>query len=378
MQRVLGVIIVLGSWCLGYAQTYSLLLAQKVQQVTEVNQQLLDYENFGPKPTGSLELELVNDWLVSYYTDLGYTVSLDSFKVGSLLTSNIIIEKHGKDTTQWVVIGAHYDSVVDSYGANDNGTGVVATMQIARLIRDIPTQLSVRIINFGAEELGLLGSEHYVANTLSASDSIAVMFNLDQLGGTKSADNSKIVCERDEGNRIAQNDLPSARKTDTLAHIFTQYTHLKPVLGPAFSTDYMPFEERGYTITGLYQESDYNAFYHSSSDRLFNMDTEATKEVIKGTVAASIYFARPLVADTEQDLITLVPNPARNFVRVIVTDYTEVNYVITNALGQQVAKGLTTVGEPIPIHVCGDGLYTVSIYTTDDVFINASKLIIAR
>ncbi|MEN8732973.1 MAG: M28 family peptidase [Bacteroidia bacterium] len=378
MQRVLGVIILLGSWCLGYAQTYSLLLAQKVQQVTEVNQQLLDYENFGPKPTGSLELELVNDWLVSYYTDLGYTVSLDSFKVGSLLTSNIIIEKHGKDTTQWVVIGAHYDSVVDSYGANDNGTGVVATMQIARLIRDIPTQLSVRIINFGAEELGLLGSEHYVANTLSASDSIAVMFNLDQLGGTKSADNSKIVCERDEGNRIAQNDLPSARKTDTLAHIFTQYTHLKPVLGPAFSTDYMPFEERGYTITGLYQESDYNAFYHSSSDRLFNMDTEATKEVIKGTVAASIYFARPLVADTEQDLITLVPNPARNFVRVIVTDYTEVNYVITNALGQQVATGLTTVGEPIPIHVCGDGLYTVSIYTTDDVFINASKLIIAR
>jgi aminopeptidase YwaD len=378
MQRVLGVIIVLGSWCLGYAQTYSLLLAQKVQQVTEVNQQLLDYENFGPKPTGSLELELVNDWLVSYYTDLGYAVSLDIFKVGSLLTSNIIIEKHGKDTTQWVVIGAHYDSVVDSYGANDNGTGVVATMQIARLIRDIPTQLSVRIINFGAEELGLLGSEHYVANTLSASDSIAVMFNLDQLGGTKSADNSKIVCERDEGNRIAQNDLPSARKTDTLAHIFTQYTHLKPVLGPAFSTDYMPFEERGYTITGLYQESDYNAFYHSSSDRLFNMDTEATKEVIKGTVAASIYFARPLVADTEQDLITLVPNPARNFVRVIVTDYTEVNYVITNALGQQVAKGLTTVGEPIPIHVCGDGLYTVSIYTTNDVFINASKLIIAR
>ena len=378
MQRVLGVIIVLGSWCLGYAQTYSLLLAEKVQQVTEVNQQLLDYENFGPKPTGSLELELVNDWLVSYYTDLGYTVSLDSFKVGSLLTSNIIIEKHGKDTTQWVVIGAHYDSVVDSYGANDNGTGVVATMQIARLIRDIPTQLSVRIINFGAEELGLLGSEHYVANTLNASDSIAVMFNLDQLGGTKSADNSKIVCERDEGNRIAQNDLPSARKTDTLAHIFTQYTHLKPVLGPAFSTDYMPFEERGYTITGLYQESDYNAFYHSSSDRLFNMDTEATKEVIKGTVAASIYFARPLVADTEQDLITLVPNPARNFVRVIVTDYTEVNYVITNALGQQVATGLTTVGEPIPIHVCGDGLYTVSIYTTDDVFINASKLIIAR
>lgn len=378
MQRVLGVIILLGSWCLGYAQTYSLLLAEKVQQVTEVNQQLLDYENFGPKPTGSLELELVNDWLVSYYTDLGYTVSLDSFKVGSLLTSNIIIEKHGKDTTQWVVIGAHYDSVVDSYGANDNGTGVVATMQIARLIRDIPTQLSVRIINFGAEELGLLGSEHYVANTLSASDSIAVMFNLDQLGGTKSADNSKIVCERDEGNRIAQNDLPSARKTDTLAHIFTQYTHLKPVLGPAFSTDYMPFEERGYTITGLYQESDYNAFYHSSSDRLFNMDTEATKEVIKGTVAASIYFARPLVADTEQDLITLVPNPARNFVRVIVTDYTEVNYVITNALGQQVATGLTTVGEPIPIHVCGDGLYTVSIYTTDDVFINASKLIIAR
>ena len=50
-----------------------------------------------------------------------------------------------------MIIGAHYDSVEESPGANDNGSGVITTLQVARIIKDLNPKIGVRIINFGAE-----------------------------------------------------------------------------------------------------------------------------------------------------------------------------------------------------------------------------------
>jgi len=376
MQRFCLLIVFLFSLSWTFAQRYSPLIAQKVSQVAGIEETLITYEDFGPKPTGSIGIKNVNSWLVDYYTSLGYTVLLDSFLSGT--ASNIVIEKRGEDTTQWLIIGAHYDSVTDSYGANDNGSGVVATMQIARLIADIPTALSVRIINFDAEEIGLLGSTHYVSNTLAKSDRVSLMFNVDQLGGTKFADNSKIVCERDEGNDVSQNDLPSLLKTDTLAALIAQYTDLEPVIGPAFSTDYMPFEDSGYVITGLYQESNYSSFVHSTADRVFNMDTDATEQVIKGAVAASLYFARPLQTGVTSSELVIYPNPAQGSFRLFAEEHSTLTYRIYNNVGQVVASGTNIDGSQVVTPMVSNGLYTVSIYTAEDQYISSAKLIIAR
>lgn len=380
MQRVfllIAFIVLAGSTLV--AQRYSPRIAQQVAQVAGVQEDLIAYESFGPKPTGSATLDDVSDWISTYYESIGYEVQHDSFRVGNLMASNIIIEKRGQDTTNWVVVGAHYDSVIDSYGANDNGTGVVATMQVARLIADIPTALSVRIINFSAEEQGFLGSEHYVVNTIDTDEKVEVMFNLDQLGGTKFLDNSKIVCERDEGNRVLANDSLSRLKTDTLAQIIRQYTDLKPVFGPAFSTDYMPFEEQGYTITGLYQESDYSSFNHSSADRLFNMDTDATHQVIQGAVAATLYFARPTDNGNLTQDFFIFPNPAKKTFRFLIEGHTSVTYSVYNTVGQQVANGLVeAVGSSVSLPTVSNGLYTVSISTLDGEYITSAKLIIAQ
>ncbi len=379
MQRLYFLLILLFSLGNVFAQQFFPFIAEKVGSVSQVKENLITYEDFGIKQTGSEILDSVNRWLAEYYESLGYRVLLDSFNDGS--ASNIIIEKQGLDTNTWIILGAHYDSHNTSYGANDNGSGVVATMEIARIIANVPTQRSVRIINFSGEEQGFVGSQHYVTNTLNPSEIVNLMLNLDQLGGTKSSDNSKIVCERDEGNKIPENDALSFLKADTLATIISQYTNLEPVIGRAYSSDYIPFEKAGYTIVGLYQESDYDAFYHSSADRVFNMDTEATEQVIKGALAATLYFAGIDLLVGVEDISTnsfhIYPNAASESFQIEGLLET-VNMILSNSLGEVVMQKKVAHSMPVEISSLSNGLYTVSIYGSDNKYMRTAKLIIAR
>lgn len=59
-------------------------------------------------------------------------------------------------------VTAHYDSVPFSPGANDNGSGTSVMLEMARVLKSVPSDKEIRFIAFGAEELGLLGSSHYV------------------------------------------------------------------------------------------------------------------------------------------------------------------------------------------------------------------------
>ena len=82
-----------------------------------------------------------------------------------------------------VIIGAHYDTVADTPGANDNASGVAALMAVAARVRDESYPFDIKFVLFGAEEIGLFGSRHY-ARTMSADDvaNTLAMLNLDVVG----------------------------------------------------------------------------------------------------------------------------------------------------------------------------------------------------
>ena len=82
-----------------------------------------------------------------------------------------------------VIIGAHYDTVADTPGANDNASGVAALMAVAARVRDESYPFEIKFVLFGAEEIGLFGSRHY-ARTMSADDvaNTLAMLNLDVVG----------------------------------------------------------------------------------------------------------------------------------------------------------------------------------------------------
>ena len=98
-------------------------------------------------------------------------------------TQNVVAQKQGTaGDGKVVVLGGHYDTVADTPGVNDNGSGIATMMAIVEEIADNSYPFTIRIIPFGSEELGLRGSRHYL-DTLQDDeiDSIIAMFNFDAL-----------------------------------------------------------------------------------------------------------------------------------------------------------------------------------------------------
>ena len=97
---------------------------------------------------------------------------------------NVIAEMPGTSSDgRVVVLGAHYDTVPDTPGANDNGSGVAALVTLAREVAGKDFPFDLWFVLFGAEEIGLFGSRYFVASlTRAEQDSIVAMFNFDVVG----------------------------------------------------------------------------------------------------------------------------------------------------------------------------------------------------
>ncbi len=113
--------------------------------------------------------------------DLGATVSIGDETSPS---RNVIAVKPtdtGSDRT--LIVGAHYDTVPNTQGASDNGSGISAVLTIAEHIADRSYPFNVRVILFGAEEIGLFGSRHYAENmSQDEIDNTIAMLNFDAFG----------------------------------------------------------------------------------------------------------------------------------------------------------------------------------------------------
>ena len=100
-------------------------------------------------------------------------------------TSNIIADSPKGNRDKTVVVGAHLDSVIEGAGINDNGSGTSVILETAIQMQKlkIKPRQQVRFAFWGAEELGLLGSTHYV-DTLSDRklSTIYANLNFDMLG----------------------------------------------------------------------------------------------------------------------------------------------------------------------------------------------------
>lgn len=100
----------------------------------------------------------------------------------------------------WVVVGAHYDhlGVLDGFihnGADDNASGTAAMLEMARTLAAYaaefgfgsPDRRSIMFIGFGAEEAGLLGSNHFCREPLVPLPRVSAMLNLDMIGRLRGA-----------------------------------------------------------------------------------------------------------------------------------------------------------------------------------------------
>ena len=334
------------------AQTFNQFYADVVSNTSQANvlNDLTAFESFGVKTVGSPALTTTENWITSRYQALGYTdVELQPFTYFAGTSNNIIVTKTGTlFPNTFLIIDAHYDTI-NGPGTNDNGTGTVLLLELARLLKDVETEYSIKFIHFSGEEDGLVGSNYYVNNTVVPQNlDIKLVFNIDEVGGVNGMTNNTVVCERDLTNPQSNNAASNAA-TNSLAILIELYSNLGTEISNAFASDYVPFENNGEIITGLY-ESNVSPVNHTANDNLANMDVTYAYEVIKGSLGAALEFAvafETLSVEEENsfnEMISISPNPSNNYLNISFKNPLQqaVDFKLIDTLGKQVLQDTLT------------------------------------
>ncbi len=308
MKKSLFLLVALLPFCQGHSQVYIPAYGDVVNQcsATTILNNLTTYEGLGVKRKNTPALANTLTWLKNQYLSFGYTQSQlveDSFSYSGATCKNLVVTKIGTlYPNTFVIISGHYDSITGT-GTNDNGSGVVTILEIARLLQNIPTEYSIKFINFAGEEDGLIGSQHYVSSVVNATTpkmNIRLVFNIDEVGGVAGMVNNTITCERDTGSPTSNNNA-SNTITSELMTCVDIYSPLNTLLSYAYASDYMPFEANYEIITGFFETNE-TPHRHTATDLLVNMDPNYVYNIAKAAIGATLHFAKASTVMGNQQL----------------------------------------------------------------------------
>ena len=254
---------------------------------------------FHTRHTFSTHISAAADHLVARFHSLGHPGAGKRAwtRLGHTGQNVVAIKPGVAPAPRTVILGAHYDSRMQTAsdatsrapGADDNASGVAAVLEIARLLGGVDLVDTVHFVCFSGEEQGLWGSTEYAAQLEADGVGVHWMINLDMIGHPPADDS--VTVERDTGNAVHGNDSASLALGAVMSQAATDYTTLPVMLGPIYSSDYMPFEARGWVTVGAY-EGEGNPHYHQTSDDVGTVDYSYLTQVTR-MVLATLLQALP-------------------------------------------------------------------------------------
>ena len=257
--------------------------------------------SYPSRHSGSTPNVEAGQWIHDRFKALGYEVEFHDFPLQGKTCRNVVATKTGTTTPEtFLVVGAHYDSRSKAIGdpkalapgADDNASGTSGLLEIARVLSKAEIPCSVRLIAFSGEEQGLVGSTAYARKAASEKLSIRAMVNMDMIGHPTDAERLEVTIESDHGNRRQENDAPSKAYAKRLFQAAATFTRLKPIPGPLYGSDYMPFESEGFVCLGVFDGADKTAFYHTDQDDLGVVDSDYAAEVVRMVLATVLDIAK--------------------------------------------------------------------------------------
>ena len=236
----------------------------------------LDYlsTELATRYTWTAEMELACDYALAEFQALGLDAWFDEFEHAGEPLKNVVAWKPGlADSSIIYVIGGHLDATSPdpwhlAPGAEDNGSGAVSVLEAARLLAPLETDHSIYFVCFTAEEIGLIGSEHFAAQAAAQGLDIRGMLNLDMVGYYDPADEDLWL----EG---FYDGVPSVWLMELLRDNARAFTDLSVFLygGNGWGSDHVPFHNHGFPAV-LSIENEWASYpcYHSTCDTVGWLD----------------------------------------------------------------------------------------------------------
>ena len=238
---------------------------------------------------------------------------------------NLVAKKGGtgKKNKVWI-IGAHYDTVESSPGANDNASGLSVMIEVMRQVSGHKWFDEIWFVAFDMEEAGLLGSKAFVQHlAIEDRERIVGMINLDMLGGITETPNSQSIppgfeeafpgivdAVKEDENR---GDFSVVVANDAAFNMITSLNEQMYEIAPDLKSAMIVLSKEGEQINEL-RRSDHasfwdmglpalhigdgadtrNSFYHSERDVPANVSTEHLGKIARVLVGFLMKNAGPI------------------------------------------------------------------------------------
>lgn len=254
--------------------------------------------------------------------------------------NNVIVEIPGRELPREVlIIGAHFDAVARSPGADDNGTGTAALMELARVLKDVPMERTVRLVFFNLEEVGLVGSKQNAENlrlrmrravprdagreganenpTEQQGETVVGMVSLEMLGFFTDAPNSQrspikaiegvfvpptvgdfisivtVAAHQSFSKKLADGMISATTDADGKPGLKVARVDFSPLPAPdMLRSDHAPYLALNIPAVMLTDTANFrNPNYHKPSDMVETIDEDRFTLVVKGLAGAMVEIA---------------------------------------------------------------------------------------
>jgi len=259
--------------------------------------------------TSPRHLADVENYIEREFRAYGLGVESDTFTYWGRSYRNIIGRAGAASNGPLIILGAHFDSVEGSPGADDNASGVVVLLEAAKILSGLRPRSPVLFCAFNLEELNMIGSTHFAKKLKAAGAKIRAMVSLEMVGFTDSKPGGQqypvglrwLYPER--GDFIG---LVGNWRSSVLLRQFARSMRQVPalpvetltVLGNGFLvpqvrlSDHSPFWDLGYPALLITDTSFFrNPHYHGPSDTADTLDLDFMAKVCQGVVQAVSYLA---------------------------------------------------------------------------------------
>lgn len=248
-------------------------------------------------------LDAARNYIAGQFESSGYQVEFNEYQLNGDIFANIEVELTGTlHPNEIIIVGAHYDAVFGAPGANDNGSGVAAVLELADRLRHKRFQRTVRFVTFVNEEppnfmTSSMGSYVYAKKVAKDKKNIIAMFSLETIGYFSDVTGSQhyppffSLFYPDKGNFIAfVGNLRSRSLVTQSIRSFRAHSTFpsEGIVAPAFIpgiswSDHSSFWKHGYPAIMITDTAPYRyPAYHTSEDTPEKVNYEKMVYVVEG------------------------------------------------------------------------------------------------
>jgi len=340
--------------------------ADIVDMINQVNESLISYYleklvEFGTRFTGSESCSRAAEYIYDEFNKLGLDVYIDPWRYPLHKCLNVVATLNGTDSSSDAifVLCAHYDTIGDSPGANDDGSGIAAMLSIANISSKHSFNHTIRFIATSGEEVGLYGSNDCARKSYIRDENIVAVLNIDTIGNTtKKGENVVYLLKPDRSEWISS-------IIKDLSQTYMQYIDLLVLPVGNRGNDHKSFLNYGYDAVQFVQLARGNYPLHTPQDTIEKINYIYLIKVTKLILVTTVELANKPI-DVQVRIVTPKEGYLYLFDRPIFRQ-PKINIFGKNARGMTYVLGrttarvnITTKEEINSVSFCIDGISSFS------------------